>query len=129
MSKRITGTIQMVPGKDDDLIRWFTNLPSGNRNDMLKQVLRFSLFDVQPEQPQPVAVTPAQVDIDALRQEWERWTHELLKDLPGYVHNLVQQTMDRVQLPHQEEPVVTEAERISTEDKLKRKNNLKKAQW
>lgn len=124
---RVTGTIQMYPGKDDDLIHWFTNLPEGSRNDALKNVLRFSLFDVQPEPAHSKPVAPAPVDVQALRREWETWTHDLLRDLPGYVHQLVQQTMERPQV--HEEPVAAQAEKISIQDKLKRKNNLKKAQW
>jgi hypothetical protein len=37
---RVTVTLKLIPGKDDDLIRWWQSSAPGRRNKLLKQVMR-----------------------------------------------------------------------------------------
>lgn len=46
MGNRLTITINLVNGKDDDLIQWVSQLERGQRESMLKAALRHALVTV-----------------------------------------------------------------------------------
>jgi hypothetical protein len=46
MTRRLTLTLKLTPGKDDDLIAWWLNLPLGSRQGQVKRLLRASALDI-----------------------------------------------------------------------------------
>src|SRR5258708_10763793 len=40
MTARTTLTVKLTPGKDDDLINWLTSIPKGQRQALVKSLLR-----------------------------------------------------------------------------------------
>lgn len=133
--KRVTMTVKLRPGKDDDLIAWWQSLEPGNfetdgKQSIIKAVLRAGL-----ELPQPHVETNGELDpltLDEIRQqlyqEWEQWTQQLIDSLPGYVQNEVEQRLNTPR-PVAAPPPVEAADQIDQQTAMERKNRLSKANW
>jgi hypothetical protein len=114
--KRVTAITQLVPGTDDDLIRWLQRQP--NRSQAVKDALRRGLgMPVATGSSQPVAsISPA------LEAE--------LRSKLAQVDKLIAMLQTRIDQPFApSEPAVTEADRISETVKADRLSRLKKSSW
>lgn len=85
---RVTATVQMTPGRDDDLIRWFRKLPKGERNEALKNVLRLGLGKSAVDYHPSNAAAPDGLPdrLAALEEELQRqaqWIEYLNNQLEG----------------------------------------------
>ena len=82
---RVTATVQMTPGKDDDLIRWFRKLPQGERNRALKNALRAGLgkppMDYRSSAPDGLPDRLAVLEEELRRQA--QWIEYLNSQLEG----------------------------------------------
>lgn len=75
--KRVTITLKLLPGKDDDLIDWWVSIPAGGRQSLVKGVLRAyaqQTSGLPPGSPQ---------------QDDATWIRETLAALPGYLEQVV----------------------------------------
>lgn len=140
----VQGTVQLVRGKDDDLIRWLERIPPGGRNAALKNTLRCGLelptpapettsiqrleselqtmrdamsrLPISPRQ-QPGAVDTTRVD------ELERTVNEFMKIVSRQLASIV------VGAPVEHFSTLEAAPELSIEDRQQRANRLKKAKW
>lgn len=119
---RVMASVQMTPGKDDDLIRWFRKLPQGERNQRLKNTLRAGLgkptVDYKTDAP---AGLPER--LEALERQLEtqaQWIEYLNNQLEGRT----------VVTPEAESPEPDEAQsRVDDEVLQVRAAKLKRANW
>ena len=71
--KRVTITLKLLPGKDDDLIDWWLSIPVGGRQSLVKGVLR----------------AYAQQALGLPPKDDATWIRETLSALPGYLEQVV----------------------------------------
>jgi hypothetical protein len=69
--KRVTITLKLLPGKDDDLITWWLSLPVGSRQGLLKGVLRTYMRE------------------KAGQKDDATWMREALAALPDYLEQVI----------------------------------------
>ncbi|MBZ0284049.1 MAG: hypothetical protein K8L97_25135 [Anaerolineae bacterium] len=129
---RVGATIQMVYGADDDLIGWYSSLPTKERHQSLKTALRagVGLADSTPNRTaHPIGVV-APEQLEALRNElyaeWSTWTRQLVDSLPGYVQEHVERALSATGV---ETPVVESAPQLTNKEVDQRVAKLKKASW
>jgi hypothetical protein len=120
--KRVAAAVQFTPGKDDDLITWHRNIPEGERNQRLKAAIRAGMGAPMPK-------TASAGEVERLRAEWSEWTATLLEQLPGYVQNVLQEVLRNYAPVAPTETTITEAPRLSEDDKRERAARMKKANW
>jgi formiminotetrahydrofolate cyclodeaminase len=123
---RIAATIQFVRGKDDDLIAWLNRQEKGNWNQAIKSALRSGLnMPVKAAQvsDDELRVYVAQLDSD-YRQRMEA-IDEALAILTG--------RMEQIGSPHynpaDHPSALSEAPRISDEEKQQRKQRMLQQKW
>lgn len=68
---RTTHALNLVRGKDDDLIQWIEKVPAGGRNAALKHTLRCGLELPQPAAPKTESIQHVAVDMSRV-DELER---------------------------------------------------------
>src|SRR5579862_9048380 len=78
MSSRITLTVKLTTGKDDDLIEWLASLPKGERQALVKRMLRDA---VQQRRDDEQRMT--QIGQDTA------WLRAALSELPGWMEGLL----------------------------------------
>jgi hypothetical protein len=69
--KRITITLKLLPGKDDDLITWWLSLSIGSRQGLLKSMLRTYMRE------------------KAGQKDDATWMREALAALPDYLEQII----------------------------------------
>lgn len=122
-------TVQLVAGRDDDLIGWWLSLPKGERRaEVAKTVLRVGLELPIPDSQSRIGAH----DLDTLRAElfgeWQQWTRELVDNLPSYVQTAVETALATA--PQQPMPPPVEAtQQIDEATAQERANKLKRASW
>lgn len=116
---RLSATLQLVGGQDDDLIRWVANIPLGGRNAAIKTVLRCGLELPQPAAPKTESIQNATVDMSRV-DELERMVVNLQRQLALFMAGA----------PIESQPPILEAApELTPEDRQQRANKLKKAKW
>ncbi len=58
MTRRLTLTVKLTPGKDDDLIAWWLGLPLGCRQRYIKRLLRASALGAPPVRADDLVYLP-----------------------------------------------------------------------
>lgn len=122
-------TVQLVAGRDDDLIEWWLSLPKGERRaEVAKTVLRVGLELPIPDPQSGIGAH----ELDALRNElfseWQNWTRQLVDNLPSYVQTAVETALATA--PQQPAPPPVEAaEQLDEAIAQERANKLKRASW
>lgn len=115
----VQGTVQLVRGKDDDLIRWLGRIPVGGRNAALKHTLRCGLELPQPVAPKTESIQHVAVDMSRV-DELERMVVNLQRQLASLMAGA----------PIESQPHILEAApELTLEDRQNRANKLKKAEW
>ena len=115
---RITITLHLVPGKDDDLIRIFSAIPMGQRANVLKKAIRGKQqLANEPQQPAP--------ELQDIRARVE-WLQNAMTDLPGFVERLVQQV---AHLPKSAAPQPETADIVDNATLQERAKKLKARKW
>jgi len=111
---RVQATAQLVPGKDDDLIRWLGR--QSNHNEAVKAALRRGVNV-------PVASAPVAVGVPTdLEQEFRQKLAQ--------VDQLIAQLQRAVESGAVvAAPQVSEADRLADEVKTDRLSRLKRANW
>lgn len=145
---RKTITINLVRGKDDDLLRWIERIPNQGRNAALKFALRAGL-----ELPQPVHETaPAERleniagELETLKTAFARLPN-LIRQQPGSDPRLddlqravddfrqwagtIQNRIDQISsgIVEMPAPIIDIAPELSEGEKQQRASKLKKAKW
>ena len=132
-TRRVTATVKMNIEEDSDLIAWWSSLPLGSRNAIIKDMMREyiernrgSYSPIYPRsQPQPFDPRHfVQLVDDAA------WIRTALMDLPGYVEQVIQHVagMGLVGASRSYTGVSTHTD--MTDDAAERRaRRLKKARW
>lgn len=122
-------TIQLVPGKDDDLIRWLSRVDKGKRDPAIKAAIRDGLKMPQPAAQQAGAeVSPLMLQqmqefasVFAERMGWvEQWV--------GHFNQQIE-AMSNSYRPAEQASVLEVAPRMAQEDLTKRAAKIKKVKW
>jgi len=135
-TKRLPFTIQLTPGKDDDLIAQIKALPEGERNTAIKNVLR-SGFALSGNNP---ILHNAPIEPSDLRELSERVAtiQEMFNQLPEYLAEVMRETISQLpaatllQSANEQDPEpleVEDAPRLSTEELAKREAKMKRQSW
>ena len=133
-STRVTVTIHLTPGKDDDLIRVVTAVPLGQRMNAVKGILRGVAASggaaALIPQPKQMALPMPDYDrkLDRLVGKME-WMETVINDWPGYFENLIQQVATT---PGKAAPPPTPKEpeeRVADDILQQRSERAKKAKW
>lgn len=122
-------TLQLVVGEDDDLIAAIQTIPENARQQVIKTLLRQSYGLPIPE-PSTSGVNVQQLETlrAELFNEWQRWTRELVDNLPSYVQTAVETALATA--PQQPAPPPVEAvQQIDEVIAQERANRLKRANW
>lgn len=110
--------LKLRPGEDDDLVRWYNELPKGKRQEVLRQALRAGIGKVT-------------MNGHAEMERIEATTKAIwaaMNDLPSYLDGLMQRlAVSGVQIAP---PVEAEATpRVDAGELERRASRLKKAIW
>ena len=116
---RITLTIKLTAGKDDDLIAWLASLPKGERQATAKQLLRDAVRRLHDDENRLVQIG-----------EDTAWLRAALSEMPTWMEGL----LSRVVVPETSEtaPPNVKAARtgqLSTEGVTRREKRIAKATW
>jgi hypothetical protein len=140
---RVGAAIQLVPGQDNDLINWFTNLPKGGRNSALKFVLRNGLDLPQPEEKTD-EINSIKSELENLKRavdhipqavhggDWSQRIESELINIGQWINHFqarLETMMQPGQQLPQQQPVIEEVPELSKEEQQTRKQKLKKAAW
>lgn len=116
-------TIQLKQGADDDLIQVLGSIPAGNRNQVLKDLLRRNLALPDGRRSAPVAE-----DTTRLWDELGRLSQWLNAELPVYIDQRIAQVAGAVVSAGP--PEVMAGHRQADEQQLRdRAKNIKSRQW
>lgn len=120
MVSRVTLTVKLTVGKDDDLIAWLSALPKGCRQAVIKDMLRGIVQQDHPEIS----------DADQLAQIGQdtAWLRAALSDLPNWMESL----LSRVAVVQAFEPSGVKPARtgqLSTEGVTRREKRIAKTAW
>jgi hypothetical protein len=74
---RITKSLQLVEGQDDDLIAWFNNLPEGQGQQKIKEALRKGINGKHGGSPQPSPNVPPDETLNQILQSINNLPHAL----------------------------------------------------
>lgn len=114
--KRKPVTVQLVPGKDDELIDAIAVIPAGRRNQVLKAALAFGLGAAL-RQPEGDARLARIDDIWAA-----------LQDMPGWFERKFAQ-LGSLTPVESADPVVLPTPRLSEDEVTQRAAKLARAKW
>lgn len=116
---RVTVTIKLTAGKDDDLLAWLTALPKGERQANVKRMLRDAVRRQQEDES-----CLAQIGQDTA------WLRTALTEMPVWMEGLLSR-MTVIQ-PSEVSPPNTKPIRtgqLSTEGQTRREKRIAKAAW
>lgn len=117
-------TIQLKQGLDDDLIQVLGSIPPGNRNQVLKDLLRRNLALPDGRRAAPVVTE----DTGRLWDELGRLSQWLNAELPTYIDQRIAQVAGAGGIAGP--PEVMNAHRQADEQQLRdRARNIKSRQW
>lgn len=120
---RVGITIQCVVGEDDDLIKWYENIPHGEGAKIIKDALRRSLgIPSKTNQFAPILGVVTEEDL----------SHELDKltiDFRAYVQSEIQRALNSLDYRPQSQYAPVESDRVAPETLEKRKQNIMKEEW
>src|SRR5260221_5894115 len=78
MSSRVTLTVKLTTGKDDGLINWLASLPKGERQALVKRMLRDAVQQRRDDEQRM-----------ALIGQDTAWLRAALSELPGWMEGLL----------------------------------------
>ncbi len=119
MDNRITLTVKLTVGKDDDLIDWLASLPKGERQSLIKRLLR-------------EAVQHRQNDEQCLAQIGQdtAWLRAAFSELPTWMEGLLSRiSIVQVANATTVETKLTRTGQLSTENVARREKRIAKARW
>lgn len=140
-SSRVTVTIHLTPGKDDDLIEVVRAIPMGQRMNVFKNVFRgvtagkgASVLPIPQQQPLPMPMMPDHSEALKHLTDKIEWMERAVSDMPGYFENLIKEvavakpsrSTRASPPPPAPEP---DRERASEDVLQQRDQRLKKASW
>jgi hypothetical protein len=117
---RVTLTIKLTDGKDDDLIQWIASIPTGRRQAVVKHLLREALENQDPTTAQRLE----QVGQDVA------WLRAALSEMPTWMEGL----LARVAVVNSGEtptakPKTEHGDQLSTEGVTRREKRIAKTTW
>jgi len=117
---RVTLTIKLTDGKDDDLIQWIASIPAGRRQAVVKHLLREALERRDPTTAQRLE----QVGQDVA------WLRAALSEMPTWMEGL----LSRVAVVDTAEtasvnPKTERGDQLSTEGVTRREKRIAKTTW
>lgn len=109
---------------DADLLAWWERIPTGDRSETLRELLRLALgYAVQ--RPQPAS----DGDLAAVQEELA-WLRQALADLPGYVQQAIQTAAQTGVLRVSVSSGGTgNGTGMSDTDAIRREGRMKKTRW
>jgi hypothetical protein len=115
---RVTHSVKLTVGKDDDLIAWLENVPSGQRNGLLKTILR--------EYMQRATDTGLTAQIERIERDTV-WLRMVLSQLPAQIENV----LARVAVSPRTEDIQQEprGSQLSADSTSRRERRIAKATW
>ncbi len=113
--QRIPVTLQLVPGKDDDLLEAIQAIPMGRRNTILKAALSAGLN------------LPIRRPADQLSRLEDIW--QALQDMPDWLERKFERLGTLPAATDQADPVITPLPRLTPEEKARRAAKMDKATW
>ncbi|HUN10416.1 MAG TPA: hypothetical protein PLQ56_27690 [Aggregatilineales bacterium] len=123
-AERDAYTIQLKPGVDDDLIQVLGSIPPGNRNQVLKELLRRNLALPDGRRAAPVVTE----DTGRLWDELGRLSQWINAELPVYIDQRIAQVAAAGVIAGP--PEVMAGHRQADEQQLRdRAKNIKSRQW
>lgn len=120
---RVGITIQCVVGEDDDLIKWYENIPRGEGARIIKDALRRSLG--MPLKVNPSAPLFGVVTEEDLTKELDR----LAIDFRAYVQSEIQRALSTLDYRKSSQFEPVESDRVDSKKLEKRKQNIMKDTW
>lgn len=118
MSTRVTLTVKMTTGKDDDLIDWLASLPKGERQALVKRLLRAAVQQRHDDEKRM-----AQIGQDTA------WLRAALSEMPTWMEGLLSRVAV-MQAPETLPDVKpTRTGQLSTEGVTRREKRIAKATW
>ena len=117
---RVTLTVKLTTGKDDDLIDWLGSLPQGQRQSAVKHMLREAIACEQNSQ----ANQSHQMSQDVA------WLRAAMSELPSCLEGLLSRVtvVNAVESPSPN-PKPIRADQLSTEGVNRREKRIAKTTW
>jgi hypothetical protein len=118
---RVTMTIKLAAGKDDDLINWWQSISVGRRQAVIKAILR---KQVQPGVQEPIVE-------DSLTQIGQdtAWLREAFRELPAHLENLLARVAVVQTAPPQDSAQPTRTDRLTEGSVARREERIAGAGW
>ena len=118
---RVTLTIKLTAGKDDDLIDWLDTVPQGQRQSAVKRLLREALAHEQ----NPQAEHTRQMSQDMA------WLRAAMSELPTWLEELLSRLaiVNAVEPPSPLNPKPSRADQLSTEGVTRREKRIANTSW
>lgn len=116
---RVTVTIKLTAGKDDDLLAWLAAFPKGTRQANVKRMLRDAVRRQQEDER-----CLAQIGQDTA------WLRTALSEMPAWMEGLLSR-MAVMQVPEVSPPDTKPIRtgQLSSTDKTRREKRIAKAAW
>ncbi len=119
--KRVTLTVKLTVGKDDDLIEWLASLPKGRRQAAIKGVLRGALDCDHQE----VSATEQLAQI----KEDTTWLRAALSEMPTWMERLLAGVADGPAAQVSSNGKAARIGQLSNDDVARREKRIAKAAW
>ena len=117
---RVTLTVKLTTGKDDDLIDWLDTVPQGQRQSAVKRLLREAMAaeqDIQAEHTRQMSQDVA-------------WLRGAMTELPTWLEGLLSRlTVVNAVEPSSINPKPTRADQLSTEGVTRRAKRIANTSW
>lgn len=121
--ERVSLAAQLVIGEDDDLIRWYRNLPDGTGASEIKRLLRSALGlpeNSKPKVPLYGAVTEADLN---------RELDKLAGDFREYVKAEIQKALNSLDYTPVSQYAPADTAKVNPETLAERKKNILEDSW
>jgi len=110
---------------DADLVRWWEEMPDGERSEALRRIIRSAISGNTPQQVQPAS----DQHLGQVRED-TAWIRQTLTDLPAYLERLMGHVAiaakpDAAQDANED----TDAPRLLPEDLERRRAKIQKSRW
>ena len=118
MGTRVTLTVKLTVGKDDDLIEWLAAFPKGTRQAQVKQILRSAVQDNHGDEHQLTRI-----------EQDTAWLRMALTEMPTWIEGLLSRVavIQAPEAPPDGRP--TRMDQLSTEGVTRREKHIAKATW
>ena len=117
---RVTLTIKLTAGKDDDLIDWLASLPRGQRQSAVKRLLREAL----------AAEQNVQADHTHQMSQDVAWLRAAMTELPTWLEGLLSRlTVVNAVEPSSINSKPIRADQLSTEGVTRRAKRIANTSW